>query len=76
MSCELTTCTIWHECDKAMGSELKPACASENKEAVSSAPTNNTSTEIADRLWLIAKNCADLSVARELKLLAGQLRTS
>jgi len=27
VSCDLTTCTIWNECDKAMGSELKPACA-------------------------------------------------
>ena len=27
MSCELTACSIWHECDKMLGDELKPRCA-------------------------------------------------
>lgn len=30
MSCNRTICSIWHECDKALGEELKPLCAEEN----------------------------------------------
>lgn len=30
MSCNRTICSIWHECDKELGEELKPLCAEEN----------------------------------------------
>lgn len=30
MSCNRTICSIWHECDNALGEELKPLCAEEN----------------------------------------------
>jgi hypothetical protein len=34
MSCNRTICSIWHECDKALGEELKPLCAEENSNSL------------------------------------------
>jgi phage host-nuclease inhibitor protein Gam len=57
MSCNEILCSIWHECDKALGSELKPLCAS-LKEEVAALKAELTQ-QTANKQSTLLEGCSD-----------------